>query len=153
MSGRAASARRPSLRMLVTIAFPTWKDSRPFSHPGFSATEKAQIKNANSKAIARKQPTAPAFDGFGFFLPRAALNFGIQVNRAGDYAPSSEPYSRRSMLTAVHDRRLRIARLRQRLHFADLFGKGLRVAGRQLANPPFANVRRRLSPQSGFIFQ
>ena len=103
--------------------------------------------------MARKQPTAPAFEGFGFFFPRAALNFGIQVNRAGDYAPSSEPYSRRSMLTAVHDRRLRIARLRQRPHLPDLPGKRLRVAGRQLADPSFADVRRRLSLQSGFIFQ
>ena len=37
--------------------------------------------------MARKQPTAPAFEGFGFFFPRAALNLGIEVNRADDYEP------------------------------------------------------------------
>jgi hypothetical protein len=60
--------------LLATIAIAILKHSCLFSHPGLIATEKAQIKNAKSKAMARKQPTAPAFEGFGFFFPRAALN-------------------------------------------------------------------------------
>ncbi len=40
--------------------------------------------------MTRKQPTAPAFEGFGFFFPRAALNLGIEVNRADDYPPRLE---------------------------------------------------------------
>ena len=40
--------------------------------------------------MTRKQPTAPAFEGFGFFFPRAALNLGMPVNRADDYAPGLE---------------------------------------------------------------
>ena len=83
--------------LTLELLFPTGPDyvlsikiCRHVPHPGFSATEKAQIKNANSKAIARKQPTAPAFEGFGFFLPRAALNLGIRVNRVGAHAPGSE---------------------------------------------------------------
>ena len=84
------------LRASLTLV-PTGRDHvlsteicRHVPHPGFRATAKAQIKNAKSKAMARKQPTAPAFEGFGFFLPRAALNLGIQVSRVDDYAPRLE---------------------------------------------------------------
>ena len=58
------------------------------------------MKNAKSKAMARKQPTAPAFEGFGFFLPRAALNLGIQSTAPTTEYESSKQYSRRSRLPA-----------------------------------------------------